>query len=71
MPFSNGKPDGMAPDVVTGFFEFEQPNAWPPMGWAIVNRAHFLIADDVGNPHLREPNEHNLRRLASELRSPR
>jgi hypothetical protein len=49
VPFSNGKPDGMAQDVVTGFLNSDNQARGRPVGLAIDKSGALLIADDVGN----------------------
>jgi glucose/arabinose dehydrogenase len=49
VPFSNGQPNGMAQDVVTGFLNSENQAREPPVGLAIDKTGALLIADDVGN----------------------
>jgi len=49
VPFSNGKPNGMAQDVVTGFLNGDDQARGRPVGVAIDKTGALLIADDVGN----------------------
>jgi glucose/arabinose dehydrogenase len=49
VPFSNGKPSGMAQDVVTGFLNDENQARGRPVGLAVDKTGALLIADDVGN----------------------
>jgi glucose/arabinose dehydrogenase len=49
VPFSNGKPNGMAQDVVTGFLNSNNQARGRPVGVAIDKTGSLLIADDVGN----------------------
>ena len=49
VPFSNGQPNGMAQDVVTGFLNSENQAHGRPVGLAIDKTGALLIADDVGN----------------------
>jgi hypothetical protein len=49
VPFSNGQPNGMAQDVVTGFLNDENQARGRPVGLAIDKTGALLIADDVGN----------------------
>ncbi|HVJ32653.1 MAG TPA: sorbosone dehydrogenase family protein [Terriglobia bacterium] len=49
VPFSNGRPDGMAQDVVTGFLNADNEARGRPVGLAIDKTGALLIADDVGN----------------------
>lgn len=48
IPFQNGKPSGMAQDVVTGFLDGEQARG-RPVGVGIDGTGALLIADDSGN----------------------
>jgi glucose/arabinose dehydrogenase len=48
VPFENGRPAGMARDVVTGFIEGDQARG-RPVGVAIDGTGALLIADDAGN----------------------
>ena len=48
VPFSNGRPDGLPMDVLTGFLH--EGNAYGrPVGVAIDGHGALLVADDVGN----------------------
>jgi glucose/arabinose dehydrogenase len=49
VPFSDGKPSGMAQDVVTGFLNGDNQARGRPVGVAIDKTGALLIADDVGN----------------------
>jgi glucose/arabinose dehydrogenase len=49
VPFSDGKPNGMAQDVVTGFLNGDNQARGRPVGVAIDKTGALLIADDVGN----------------------
>ena len=49
VPFSNGKPNGMAEDVVTGFLDAAGHAHGRPVGLALDKTGALLIADDVGN----------------------
>jgi glucose/arabinose dehydrogenase len=49
IPFSNGRPSGMAQDVVTGFLDAKNEARGRPVGLAVDARGGLLIADDVGN----------------------
>ena len=49
IPFANGRPSGMAQDVVTGFLDSKNQARGRPVGLAIDTRGGLLIADDVGN----------------------
>jgi glucose/arabinose dehydrogenase len=49
IPFSGGKPSGMAEDVVTGFLDNDGHAHGRPVGLALDKTGALLIADDVGN----------------------
>ena len=49
MPFADGKPNGAAEDVVTGFLNGDGKARGRPVGVAIDGTGALLIADDVGN----------------------
>jgi glucose/arabinose dehydrogenase len=49
VPFSAGKPDGKAQDVVTGFLNPQGEARGRPVGVAMDKSGALLIADDVGN----------------------
>jgi glucose/arabinose dehydrogenase len=50
VPFRNGRPTGMAEDVVTGFLDQERGKSFGrPVGLAVDRTGALLIADDVGN----------------------
>jgi glucose/arabinose dehydrogenase len=49
VPFSGGKPSGIAQDVVTGFLDANDHARGRPVGLAIDRQGALLIADDVGN----------------------
>jgi glucose/arabinose dehydrogenase len=49
IPFANGRPNGMAQDVVTGFLTDGDKARGRPVGLAVDSRGALLIADDVGN----------------------
>lgn len=49
VPFSGGKPSGMAQDVVTGFLDSSQQARGRPVGLAVDRGGGLLIADDLGN----------------------
>ena len=49
VPFNNGKPNGMAQDVVTGFLNSNDEARGRPVGLAVDKAGGLLIADDVGN----------------------
>ena len=48
VPFTNGQPNGMAQDVVTGFLDGDIARG-RPVGLAVDNKGGLLIADDIGN----------------------
>jgi glucose/arabinose dehydrogenase len=49
VPFSNGKPQGMPIDLLTGFLSPEGEAYGRPVGVAVDARGGLLVADDVGN----------------------
>jgi glucose/arabinose dehydrogenase len=49
VPFANGRPNGMAQDVVTGFITPDNQSRGRPVGLAVDSKGGLLIADDVGN----------------------
>jgi glucose/arabinose dehydrogenase len=49
VPFSQGKPDGPARDVLTGFLNESGEAQGRPVGVAIDRQGGLLVADDVGN----------------------
>jgi glucose/arabinose dehydrogenase len=49
VPFSGGKPSGIAQDVVTGFLDADGHTHGRPVGLAVDRSGALLIADDVGN----------------------
>ncbi|MFO1037530.1 MAG: sorbosone dehydrogenase family protein [Geminicoccaceae bacterium] len=49
VPFANGRPDGKAQDVVTGFLNADGEARGRPVGLALDRTGALLIADDVGN----------------------
>jgi glucose/arabinose dehydrogenase len=49
VPFTNGKPSGVAQDVVTGFLDADDRTHGRPVGLAVDKSGALLIADDVGN----------------------
>jgi hypothetical protein len=48
VPFADGKPNGMAEDIVTGFLDGDKARG-RPVGLAVDNNGGLLIADDVGS----------------------
>ena len=48
VPFANGRPNGPAQDVVTGFLDGDKAHG-RPVGLAVDAQGGLLIADDVGN----------------------
>ncbi len=49
VPFTDGRPSGMAEDVVTGFLTDGDKARGRPVGLAVDNSGGLLIADDTGN----------------------
>jgi len=49
VPFADGRPNGPAQDVVTGFLNSDEKSRGRPVGLAIDKAGALLIADDVGN----------------------
>ncbi len=49
VPFADGKPSGMAEDVVTGFLDKDGNARGRPVALALDKTGALLIADDVGN----------------------
>jgi glucose/arabinose dehydrogenase len=49
VPFSNGRPNGQAEDILTGFVDNEEHALGRPVGVAVDGRGALLVADDVGN----------------------
>ena len=49
IPFKDGKPNGKAQDVVTGFLNDDDQSRGRPVGLADDKTGGLLIADDVGN----------------------
>ncbi len=49
VPFTNGKPNGMPIDVLTGFLSGDGAAFGRPVGVAIDKKGGLLVADDVGN----------------------
>ena len=49
VPFVDGRPSGVAQDVVTGFLDAKNQARGRPVGLAVDTRGALLIADDVGN----------------------
>ena len=49
VPFSGGRPNGKAEDVVTGFLNADGEARGRPVGVAVDKTGALLIADDVGN----------------------
>jgi glucose/arabinose dehydrogenase len=47
VPFADGKPSGMAEDVVTGFVDGDHAHG-RPVGLAVDGKGALLVADDVG-----------------------
>jgi glucose/arabinose dehydrogenase len=49
VPFTDGKPDGMPQDVLTGFLNADGEARGRPVGVTIDRKGALLVADDVGN----------------------
>jgi glucose/arabinose dehydrogenase len=49
VPFKDGKPNGVAQDIVTGFLNSDNQARGRPVGLAVDKSGALLIADDVGN----------------------
>lgn len=49
VPFAAGRPSGPAEDILTGFVNAQGEALGRPVGVAVDNRGHLLVADDVGN----------------------
>ena len=49
VPFANGRPDGPAEDVLTGFVNGEGEAMGRPVGVVVDKAGALLVADDVGN----------------------
>ena len=49
VPFANGRPNGMAQDVVTGFLTPDGQARGRPVGLAVDGQGALLIADDAGD----------------------
>jgi glucose/arabinose dehydrogenase len=49
VPFANGRPNGKAEDVVTGFVDGSGRARGRPVGVALDHAGALLVADDVGN----------------------
>ncbi len=49
VPFTNGQPDGLPVDVLTGFLNADGQAQGRPVGVAIDSGGALLVADDVGN----------------------
>jgi glucose/arabinose dehydrogenase len=49
VPFANGRPSGMAQDVLTGFVNDDGEAMGRPVGVAVDKAGALLVADDVGN----------------------
>lgn len=65
VPFSNGKPNGMPQDVVTGFLNGDNQARGRPVGLAVDKSGALLIADDVGNTVWRVSGENSNPQSAS------
>lgn len=49
VPFSDGEPNGMPKDVLTGFVDGKGDAMGRPVGVVVDNQGALLVADDVGN----------------------
>lgn len=49
VPFNNGKPDGAAEDILTGFLSASEEAMGRPVGVAVDKAGALLVADDVGD----------------------
>lgn len=49
VPFNNGKPDGAAEDILTGFLSADEEAMGRPVGVAVDKAGALLVADDVGD----------------------
>ncbi|MBA1277079.1 PQQ-dependent sugar dehydrogenase [Stutzerimonas stutzeri] len=49
VPFDNGKPDGAAEDILTGFLSADEEALGRPVGVAVDKTGALLVADDVGD----------------------
>jgi glucose/arabinose dehydrogenase len=49
VPFAEGKPAGLAEDILTGFLDSEGQARGRPVGVVVDSRGALLVADDVGN----------------------
>jgi glucose/arabinose dehydrogenase len=49
VPFKDGRPNGTAQDIVTGFLNSDNQARGRPVGLAVDKSGALLIADDVGN----------------------
>jgi glucose/arabinose dehydrogenase len=49
VPFTDGRPDGLPQDVLTGFVDARGHAQGRPVGVAVDGRGALLVADDVGN----------------------
>jgi glucose/arabinose dehydrogenase len=49
VPFSGGRPQGAARDVLTGFLNDDGEAQGRPVGLAVDMTGALLVADDVGN----------------------
>jgi len=49
VPFSDGRPDGLPEDVLTGFLDANGDAFGRPVGVAVDRAGALLVADDVGN----------------------
>jgi glucose/arabinose dehydrogenase len=49
VPFADGRPNGPALDVATGFLNSDEKSRGRPVGLAVDKSGDLLIADDIGN----------------------
>jgi glucose/arabinose dehydrogenase len=49
VPFKDGKPNGKAEDIVTGFLDKDLAARGRPVGVGVDKTGALLVADDVGN----------------------
>jgi len=49
VPFSNGEPDGLPEEILTGFVDGSGDAMGRPVGVVVDNQGGLLVADDVGN----------------------
>ncbi len=49
MPFRDGRPDGPAEDILSGFVDDEEQAMGRPVGVVVDSQGALLVADDVGD----------------------